>query len=43
MKFAIATLLTTSASAKWGTWDETNYCNFNQDSVAETSAITSQS
>ena len=42
MKFITATLLTTSASAKWGVWDSANYCDFNQEELATTSSVTSK-
>ena len=42
MKFVIATLLTTSASAKWGTWDIHAYCDFNQDEIATSSNVSSK-
>ena len=33
MRFVIAALLATSASAEWGHWDSLNYCDFNQDEI----------
>ena len=33
MKVVIAALLATSASATWGTWDSSNYCDFGQQEI----------
>ena len=33
MKFAVAALLATTASATWGTWDSANYCDFGQEEI----------
>ena len=35
MKFAVIALVASTVSAAWGTWDSSNYCDFNNEVIKE--------